>query len=51
MFCINRALNLPMRQQILPKKQWTKYEDTLYLEPYLKEIIWERKEKKEWAKK
>ncbi|ELW66149.1 Peptidyl-prolyl cis-trans isomerase F, mitochondrial [Tupaia chinensis] len=27
-----------MRQQILPKEQWTKYEeDNFYLEPYLKE--------------
>ncbi|KAM9617691.1 cytochrome b-c1 complex subunit 7-like [Trichechus inunguis] len=51
MFCIKRALDLTMRQQILPKEQWIKYEeDKFYLEPYLKEVIQERKEK-EWAKK
>lgn len=40
MFCIKRALDLTLRQQILPKEQWTKYEeDKFYFEPYLKEII------------
>ncbi|KAL6033116.1 hypothetical protein STEG23_035689 [Scotinomys teguina] len=39
MFRIKRALDLTMRHQILPKEQWTKYEeDKFYLEPYLKEI-------------
>uniref|UniRef100_A0A671EW16 Cytochrome b-c1 complex subunit 7 n=1 Tax=Rhinolophus ferrumequinum TaxID=59479 RepID=A0A671EW16_RHIFE len=48
----NLALDLTMRQQTLPKEQWTKYEeDKFYLEPYLKEVIWERKEREEWAKK
>ena len=52
MFRIKRALDLTMRHQILPKDQWTKYEeDKFYLEPYLKEVIWERKEREEWAKK
>ncbi|KAB0386656.1 hypothetical protein FD755_001612, partial [Muntiacus reevesi] len=51
-FCIERALDLSMRQQILPKEQWTKYEeDKFYLEPYLKEVIRGRKEKEEWARK
>lgn len=51
-FRIKRALDLTMRQQILPKEQWTKYEeDKFYLEPYLKEVIRERKEREEWAKK
>ncbi|XP_051054080.1 cytochrome b-c1 complex subunit 7-like [Phodopus roborovskii] len=46
MFQIKRALDLSMRHQ------WTKYEeDKFYLEPYLKEVIRERKEKEEWAKK
>nr|XP_042140171.1 cytochrome b-c1 complex subunit 7-like [Peromyscus maniculatus bairdii] len=49
MFRIKRALDLTMRHQILPKEQWTKYEeveqDKFYLEPYLKEVIRERKEK------
>ncbi|XP_059021962.1 cytochrome b-c1 complex subunit 7 isoform X2 [Mustela lutreola] len=52
MFRIKRALDLTMRHQILPKEQWTKYEeDKFYLEPYLKEVIRERKEREEWAKK
>ena len=51
MFRIKRALDLSMRHQILPKEQWTKYEDKFYLKPYLKEVIRERKEKEEWAKK
>ena len=47
-----RALDLSMRQQILPKEQRTKYEeDKFYLGLYLKEVIWERKEREEWAKK
>uniref|UniRef100_A0A4X2KFP4 Cytochrome b-c1 complex subunit 7 n=1 Tax=Vombatus ursinus TaxID=29139 RepID=A0A4X2KFP4_VOMUR len=52
MFHIKRALDLTMRQQILPKNQWIKYEeDKLYFQPYLKEVIRERKEREEWAKK
>ncbi|XP_006157511.2 cytochrome b-c1 complex subunit 7-like [Tupaia chinensis] len=52
MFHIKRALGLTVRQQILPKEQWTKYEeDHFYLEPYLKEVIQERKEREEWTKK
>ena len=49
MFRIKRALDLTMRHQVLLKVQWTKYEeDKFYLEPYLKEVIWEREE---WANK
>uniref|UniRef100_A0A8C8SZS6 Cytochrome b-c1 complex subunit 7 n=1 Tax=Peromyscus maniculatus bairdii TaxID=230844 RepID=A0A8C8SZS6_PERMB len=52
MFQIKRALDLTMKHQILPKEQGTKYEeDKFYLEPYLKEVIRERKEKEEWTKK
>nr|XP_056710711.1 cytochrome b-c1 complex subunit 7 [Euleptes europaea] len=52
LFRIKRALDLSMRQQILPKEQWVKYEeDKYYLEPYLKEVIRERIEKEEWEKK
>lgn len=41
MFRIKRALALTLRQQILPTEQRTKYEeDKLFLEPYLKEVIW-----------
>ncbi|XP_019731248.1 cytochrome b-c1 complex subunit 7 [Hippocampus comes] len=52
MFRIKRALDLSMKHQILPKDQWTKYEeDEHYLMPYLDEVIRERKEKEEWMKK
>uniref|UniRef100_A0A2K6KMZ8 Cytochrome b-c1 complex subunit 7 n=1 Tax=Rhinopithecus bieti TaxID=61621 RepID=A0A2K6KMZ8_RHIBE len=52
MFHIKRALDLTMKHQILPKEQWTKYEEeNVYLELYLKEVIRERKEREEWAKK
>uniref|UniRef100_A0A3B4D7N0 Cytochrome b-c1 complex subunit 7 n=1 Tax=Pygocentrus nattereri TaxID=42514 RepID=A0A3B4D7N0_PYGNA len=52
MFRIKRALDLSMKQQILPKNQWTKFEeDVHYLDPYLKEVIRERKEREEWQKK
>ncbi|XP_037651150.1 cytochrome b-c1 complex subunit 7 [Sebastes umbrosus] len=52
MFRVKRALDLSMKQQILPKEQWTKYEeDDHYLTPYLEEVIRERKEKEEWMKK
>nr|XP_057902828.1 cytochrome b-c1 complex subunit 7 [Doryrhamphus excisus] len=52
MFRIKRALDLSMKQQILPKDQWTKYEeDDHYLTPYLDEVIRERKEREEWMKK
>lgn len=48
---ILRALNLSMTKTILPKNEWTKYEeDTKYLEPYLKEVIKEREEREEWNK-
>uniref|UniRef100_A0A5F8G369 Cytochrome b-c1 complex subunit 7 n=1 Tax=Monodelphis domestica TaxID=13616 RepID=A0A5F8G369_MONDO len=58
MFCIKRALDLTMRQQTLPKNQWTKYKEDklifiskLYFQPYPKDIKCERKENEEWNKK
>ncbi|XP_031710251.1 cytochrome b-c1 complex subunit 7 [Anarrhichthys ocellatus] len=52
MFRLKRSLDLSMKQQILPKDQWTKYEeDANYLTPYLTEVIRERKEREEWMKK
>ncbi|KAI3358584.1 hypothetical protein L3Q82_015005, partial [Scortum barcoo] len=52
MFRVKRAMDLSMKQQILPKEQWTKYEeDVHYLQPYLEEVIRERKEREEWMKK
>uniref|UniRef100_A0A096M1N6 Cytochrome b-c1 complex subunit 7 n=1 Tax=Poecilia formosa TaxID=48698 RepID=A0A096M1N6_POEFO len=51
-FRMKRAFDLSMKQQILPKDQWTKYEeDVNYLTPYLEEVIRERKEREEWMKK
>ncbi|XP_059841204.1 cytochrome b-c1 complex subunit 7-like isoform X2 [Hypanus sabinus] len=51
-FRIKRALDLSMKHQILPKEMWVKYEEDIrYLQPYLKEVISERKEKEEWNKK
>ena len=50
-FRIKRALDMHVRQQILPKPQWTEYEDKAYLEPSLKEVLWERKGREEWAEK
>ncbi|KAM9386330.1 cytochrome b-c1 complex subunit 7 [Pholidichthys leucotaenia] len=52
MFRLKRALDLTMKHRILPKDQWTRYEeDVRYLTPYLKEVIRERKEREEWMKK
>lgn len=52
MFRITRALHLSMTKTILPKEQWTKYEeDHKYLEPYLEEVEREMSEKAEWNSK
>ncbi|XP_044280375.1 cytochrome b-c1 complex subunit 7 isoform X1 [Varanus komodoensis] len=52
LYRIKRALDLSMKNQILPKEEWVKYEeDKHYLEPYLKEVIRERHEREEWFKK
>lgn len=46
-----RALHLSMTKTILPKNEWTKYEeDVKYLEPYLDEVVREREEKEDWNK-
>ncbi|TMW49682.1 hypothetical protein DOY81_005220 [Sarcophaga bullata] len=50
-FRILRATHLSMTKTVLPKEQWTKYEeDVKYLEPYLTEVIKEREEREEWIK-
>lgn len=50
-FRMVRAMHLSMNKQILPKDQWTKYEeDCKYLEPYLDEVVREREEKEAWMK-
>ncbi|XP_017282194.1 cytochrome b-c1 complex subunit 7 [Kryptolebias marmoratus] len=52
MFRMKRAMHVSMKHQILPKEEWTKYEnDVPYLKPYLEEVIRERKEREEWMKK
>lgn len=49
---VMRALHLSMTKTVLPKDQWTKYEDDFkYLEPYLKEVEKERAEQNEWNSK
>merc|ERR1712183_1009451 len=51
-FRIKRALDLSMKAQLLPKEQWTQYEeDVPYLSPYVKEVTRERLEREEWTKK
>ncbi|KAF4529405.1 hypothetical protein B566_EDAN003498 [Ephemera danica] len=50
-FRMYRAFQLSLMKQILPKDQWTKYEeDNRYLQPYLKEVMREREEREEWIK-
>lgn len=44
---IDRAFHLSFNKAILPKAQWTKYEEDIkYLEPYLEEVKREFAEKK-----
>uniref|UniRef100_A0A0A9XBC7 Cytochrome b-c1 complex subunit 7 n=1 Tax=Lygus hesperus TaxID=30085 RepID=A0A0A9XBC7_LYGHE len=48
-FRIVRAMQLSMTHDLLPKEQWTKYEeDVRYLQPYLEEVKKEREERAEW---
>lgn len=50
-FRMMRAIQLDMCKQILPKEQWTKYEeDVKYLQPYLEEVKREREEREDWQK-
>jgi ubiquinol-cytochrome c reductase subunit 7 len=50
-FRITRALYLSMRKEVLPKAEWTKWEqDIKYLQPYLTEVEKEVKEEEEWNK-
>jgi len=51
-FRITRALYLSMRKEVLPKEEWTKWEqDVKYLQPYLEEVHSEVYEQEEWNKK
>ncbi|KYQ47783.1 Cytochrome b-c1 complex subunit 7, partial [Trachymyrmex zeteki] len=48
-FRLVRAQQLSACHRILPKEQWTKYEeDVEYLRPYLDEVQKEIEEKKRW---
>lgn len=51
-FRIRRAINLCACKRLLPKDQWTKWEeDVKYLDPYLEEVEREWAEKDEWHSK
>ncbi|ROT79376.1 putative cytochrome b-c1 complex subunit 7 [Penaeus vannamei] len=52
---MHRAIHLSMTKTVLPKDEWFSYEEDhtkgRYLQPYLQEVITERKEREEWNKK
>ncbi|KAJ2948116.1 hypothetical protein O0L34_g9914 [Tuta absoluta] len=48
-FRIVRAMQLSIQKNILPKEEWTKYEeDKLYLSPVVEQVEKERKEREKW---
>ena len=48
-FRLIRAMQLDCQKRVLPKEQWTKLsEDVMYLQPYLKEVMKEKREREEW---
>ncbi|CAH1639861.1 unnamed protein product [Spodoptera littoralis] len=50
-FRIVRALQLSLTKTILPKEEWTKWEeDQLYLSPIVDQVKKERLEKENWEK-
>ncbi|CAB3240995.1 unnamed protein product [Arctia plantaginis] len=50
-FRIVRALQLSLTKNILPKEEWTKYEeDKLYLSPVVEIVKKERLERENWEK-
>ncbi|CAG4977951.1 unnamed protein product [Parnassius apollo] len=50
-FRIIRAVQLSLQKTILPKEEWTKYEeDKLYLTPIVEQVKKERLEREEWEK-
>merc|ERR1712150_1299 len=52
MFRIMRAFDLSTKKTVLPKEEWTKFEeDDRYLEPYIEQVQKEFDEKSEWFKK
>ena len=51
-FRISRALLLSNNKEVLPKDEWTKWEDDLpYLKDLVEEVKKEFKERKEWESK
>lgn len=53
-FRISRALQCQVGKTVLPKEEWTTYEDNLkngnYLQPYIDEILKEEQERADWNK-
>ncbi|XP_059051182.1 cytochrome b-c1 complex subunit 7-like [Achroia grisella] len=50
-FRIVRAVQLSIQKTILPKEEWTKYdEDKLYLSPIVEQVKKERIERENWEK-
>jgi len=53
-FRISRAMQCSVGKTVLPKDEWTTYEDDQkngkYLQPYIDEIDAEEKERSEWGK-
>lgn len=50
-FRMVRALQLSLQKTILPKEEWTKYEeDKLYLSPVVDQVKKEREEREQWEK-
>ncbi|GFT81179.1 cytochrome b-c1 complex subunit 7 [Nephila pilipes] len=52
-FRIQRAFQLSLTHSLLPKEEWTKFEEDLknrYLEPLVEEVKKEKKERDTWAK-
>ncbi|CAG9796436.1 unnamed protein product [Diatraea saccharalis] len=50
-FRMVRAIQLSLQKTILPKEEWTKFEeDKLYLTPIVEQVKKERKEREEWEK-
>ncbi|XP_078038295.1 cytochrome b-c1 complex subunit 7 isoform X2 [Augochlora pura] len=48
-FRLIRAAQLDLQQRVLPKEQWTKYEeDVLYLTPLVEEVKREREEREKY---
>ncbi|VVC93326.1 cytochrome b-c1 complex subunit 7-like [Leptidea sinapis] len=50
-FRLIRAIQLSLQKTILPKEEWTKFEeDKLYLTPIVKQVKKERAERENWEK-